>query len=192
MTGLATVATQPDLIDDDTASTLLSRLLDLVSRGRAGELIEDPNHTLTKQATRTACVLAGRGSTDEARALLDLFANDVARAKGQRFYHDKEHVQACQTIATHHPELTWPALQRIVDLAAAGTSEVLQALPGPHVLDLLRDPPLRADASAGAQAPSLIAAQRRELRDRIKAIAASGSRDAGITVTDLDDDHEVA
>jgi len=41
-TSLACAAEQHDLLDDDTAGRLLRELLDLVARGRAGELIDSP------------------------------------------------------------------------------------------------------------------------------------------------------
>jgi hypothetical protein len=69
-----------------------SSLIDLVARGRAGELTDNPTHILTLQATKTACVLAGRGTGDDAQALLDLLAADVARDENHHQPHDKEHV----------------------------------------------------------------------------------------------------
>jgi hypothetical protein len=102
-TNLRMVEAQHDLIDDATAGTLLSVLLDVVSRGRAGELIEDPTHRLTLNATRAVCALAGRGSSSDAVALLGLFAADVPRAQGIHNRYDEQHVRACRSIAAHHP-----------------------------------------------------------------------------------------
>lgn len=180
---LAVIAAQQDLLDDDTAGKLLSALLDQIRRGRAGELIEDPTRSLTLQATKTVCALGGRGSSDDARALLDLFAADVARAENQYQCHDEQHVQACQAIITQHPELTLLALERIIDLAEVGTHKALNALHTPCVIDLLRDP---SPDHPPTSAPVLTTSQRQRLRERLHAIAASGRRyEAGLAIAVL-------
>jgi hypothetical protein len=168
-TSLAGVAAQHDLLDDDTARSVLPTLLDLVGRGRAGELIDSSTHSLTLQATKTACLPAGRGTSNDAQALLDLLAGDVARRKNHYRHHDAEHVHACRTIAAHHESLVWPALRRVFDLAEAGTDAALSALTGDFVLNLLREPEQSAGhRAAGTPGPSpsrgITRRQRVELR----------------------------
>jgi len=189
-TSLAGVAAQHDLLDDDTAGRLLNALLNVVARGRAGELIDSPTHRLTLQATRTACVLAGRGTSSDAQTLLEMFAGDVARSENQHQYHDEQHVEACQSIAVHHEELIWPALVRIFDLAEVGTHDALNALNGHLILDLLREPSSGPDepptGTSGAQpSPALTGQQRQQLRERLQAMAATGRYDAGLAVSAL-------
>jgi hypothetical protein len=189
-TSLAGVAEQHDLLDDDTAGKLLTTLLDVVARGRAGELVDGPTHGLTLQATKTACVLAGRGTTTDAQALLDLFADDVARGENQYHHHDKQHVEACRNVAVHHKDLVWPALVRIFDLADAGTHDALKALSDDVILDLLREPSSQANDALAAgsdrtpQTP-LTAEQRQLLGYRLNAMAADGRYDAGVAVSAL-------
>jgi hypothetical protein len=189
-TSLAGVAAQHDLLDDDTAARLLHTLLDLVARGRAGELIDSPTDNLTLQATKTACALAGRGTRDDAQALLDLFAADVARAENRYCHHDNEHVQACQAIIVHHKKLIWSALVRIFDLAEVGTDHALKTLSDQRVLDLLQEPAsARDDRPTGASnplpCPRLTGEQRQQLRKRLQAMAASGRYEAGLAVSAL-------
>ena len=189
-TSLAGVVEQHDLLDDDTAGRLLSTLLDLVARGRAGELIDSPTQILTLQAAKTVCVLAGRGTIGDAQALLDQHAGDVARAENQYKHHDKQHVQACQAIALHHKELVWPALVRIFDLAEVGTHDALNALRGRLVLELLREPSPGLDnpptgTSGPPRSPSLTGQQRQLLRERLQGMAAAGRHDASLAVSAL-------
>jgi hypothetical protein len=182
---LVVLAVQHDLLDDDTAGRLLTTLLDTVARGRAGKLVDNPTHSLLLQATKTACVLAGRGTCSDAQALLDLLASDVARDENQYQYHDKQHVQACESIAVHHPELAWPAVQRIFDLAQVGTNEALHALNRSPVLDLLRHPGSSDSLDHAPIASALTAHQRHLLLGRLQAIAAAGRYEAGVTVASL-------
>lgn len=189
-TSLAGIADQHDLLDDDTAAHLLNELLDLVARGRAGELIDSPTHSLTEQATKTVCTLAARGTSGDAQALLDLFAGDVPRAANQYRHHDEQHVEACQAIAAHHKELVFPALGRIFDLAEAGTHEASKALPSQFVIDLLREPsPDLDDPPTGTLAPQpsalLTEQQRQALRERLQAMAAAGQYKASLAISKL-------
>lgn len=60
---LAVVAAQHDLLDDDTAGQLLTALLDAVTRGRAGNLVEGPTHSLTLEATKAPACSQGAAPT---------------------------------------------------------------------------------------------------------------------------------
>jgi hypothetical protein len=189
-TSLAGAAAQHDLLDDDTASRLLNALLDVVARGRAGELIDSPTHSLTLEATKTACVLAGRGTSSDAQALLDLFAGDVARGEHQHQYHDEQHVDACQAIALHHEDLVWPAIVRIFDLAEVGTPDALNALHDRLLVDLIREPSPGFDepptgTSGAPPSPALTGQQRQQLRGRLQTMAAAGRYEAGLAVSAL-------
>lgn len=188
-TSLAGLAAQKDLLDDEAAGELLPALLDLVARGRAGELSEGPTHALTLQATKTTCAVAARGTVADAQALLDLFADDVAREPDSYRYHDTEHVEACKAIAAHHPELAWPALVRIFDLAELDTSAALSALDSSLVHDLLHAPAAAsdggpADASSSSLTGTLTAGQRQQLRERLHTMAAE-HYGAGIALATL-------
>ena len=183
---LAALADQQDLIDDETAGHLLRALLDLVERGSAGELIDNPWHALTLQVTKTACAFAGRGTPADAQALLDLFAGDVARQPNHYYHHDTEHVQACQAIATHHPQLAWPALVRIFDLAEVSTYEAFNALGGDLVQDLLREPSPAANHWPQLTLTDrvLTAGERQQLRERLQLMSAE-HYDAAVAVAAL-------
>lgn len=193
-TSLAGIAAQQDMVDDAAAGALLSLLVNLVARGRAGELVDSPTHSLTLGATKTACVLAGRGTSDNAQALLDLFADDVAREENRYFYHDEEHVQACHSILVHHQELVWPALMRIFDLAEVGTPHALMALSDSPVLDLLREGSDSDDTATGmsdrAASQALTRHQRQLLQARLRVMAAAGRYDAGLAVFALGEPDE--
>jgi hypothetical protein len=188
-TSLAGIAAQHDLIDDDTAGKLLPALVDLVTRGRAGEIIEGPTQSLTLQATRTAGILAGRGTSTAAQALLDLFAGDVGREENQYQHHDEQHVQACIGIAQHHPDLTWPAVTRLFDLAEVGADTALKRLDSDFVLNLLRealpDSGTPSDTSNTRPASHLTGQQQRQLRERWRTMAAAGRYEAGVAVASL-------
>lgn len=183
---LAVISAQHDLLDDDTARALLVELIDLVGRGRTGELSDNPGRALAIQATKSACALAGRGTDEDARALLDLFAADVAREKNHYHYHDREHVQACESIALHHPQLAEAALERIFDLAQYGADDALHAVQGQVVLDLLGDPTDDLDTPLS---PVLTNTQRRRFRDRLTIMAADHYL-PGLAVAELGDADE--
>lgn len=190
MASLAAAAVQHDLVDDETAAGLLRTLLDLVTRGRAGELVDSFQRSLTLQATKTACVLAARGTSEDAQALLDLLGGDVERAENHYQFHDDQHVQACLAIAAHHPSLAWPAIVRIFDLAEIGTHEALNALRRRRLLDVLREPIQgQGNQSGGRPGPPrpspLTIEQRRLLRERLRAMASAGRYEAGLAVSEL-------
>jgi hypothetical protein len=140
VTSLAAVAAQHDLLDDATAGRILKALLDFIPRIRPGELIDNPGRALTVKAIRAACALAGRGTVQDAQALLRLFVHDVVRNKNTYQLHDEKHVKACLAIAARHTELAWPALVRLFDLAEVGVHEADEALHDRFVVDQLRDP----------------------------------------------------
>ncbi|WP_204000412.1 hypothetical protein [Virgisporangium aurantiacum] len=181
---LAIAAEQQDLIDDATAAALLRELFDLVVRGRAGELVEGPGQPLTRRTTATMLIFAGRGSSEDARRVLDLLANDVTRAADHYFPHDEQHVQACLAIAAHHAELAWAAFVRLFDLAEAGAPKALEALRQPAVRAVLEE---SAPAADGAPLGALTEQQRRTLRDRLHAMAAAGRYEAGLAAAMLGD-----
>lgn len=185
-TGLALLAAQHDLIDDTTAGELLPDLLDIVERGRAGELVDGPTGELTLQATKALCALAGRGTPSDAQELLDLFAADVARAEDRYYRHDEQHVKACESIATHHPEMAWPALRRIVDLAEFGANQALRALHDDVVLGLLKEE-YAEHLETGDTGAALTHEQQEQLRGRLRMMAGQGVYEAGLAVLVLGD-----
>ncbi|MBD0669195.1 hypothetical protein BU198_00300 [Streptomyces sp. CBMA156] len=142
-TGVTLIAAQADLIDDASASTFLGQLVELAARGRRGELSESPRLTLTAQAAKSACALAGRGTSAQAAALLDLLAADVRRSEHQGRDTDKVHADACVEIAGAHPDLTVTALMRLFDLADQGVDHALELILDIRVLSLLGAPSIQ-------------------------------------------------
>ncbi|NHE67789.1 hypothetical protein G9U53_26135 [Rhodococcus sp. D-46] len=128
---------QVDLLDDSVASSRLSELVELVRCGRSGKLLQDLQQSLSLEAAKAACALAGRGSVEQAKEILDLLKDDVPRKRHQYRYSDAAHAQACVSIATTYPELTLAALERLFDLADNDTHDALMALKKPDVLALL-------------------------------------------------------
>ncbi|MEU0558775.1 hypothetical protein [Dactylosporangium sp. NPDC006015] len=182
---LAIAAAQHDVIDDATAAALLRDLIDLVTRGRAGELVDNPGRMFTEQAMKTLLIFANRGTSTDAQGVLDLFAADVHRAADFYLPHDKEHARACLAIFDHHADLAWPALIRLFDLADAGAREALKALYHPAVQDLLAEDP------AGHHAMGTLAAlkdqERHALRKRLHTMAKAGRYEAGLAAATLGD-----
>src|SRR5205823_2276349 len=164
----------------DVAAALLTDLLDIAARARAGETIDGPTRSLTTQATKTACLFSARGSSGDAKSLLDMLADGVRRQENQYQQHDQEHVQACVEIATHHPDLAYVALARLFDLAEVGTHDALEMLHEPQVLNTLREASTDAQASV-----RLTPDERTALLARLRAMAAAGRYDAGIAVAAL-------
>jgi hypothetical protein len=133
----AQVSGQEDLLDAETASQLLAQLIDLTQRGRAGELIDSPTQALTIRAAKSACRLAARGTTEQAKEVLDLLAADVVRERNRYFHTDNEHAECCVRIALTHPSLTYAALTRLIDLASYDTQPAQKALVQDEVIALL-------------------------------------------------------
>jgi hypothetical protein len=175
------LAAQEDLLDDDAAKAYLTQTTDLANRGRNGEL-NDPHGHLTLEVLRTACALAGRGTPNDAKALLDSMAQDVDRAPNTYTFFDKQHVDACLSIASHHPSLANTALERIFALADVGCDDAVNALGDNLVLALLRTPD---DPKSDDHEHQLTATQRNKLRTRIAALADSGQYRAAIAACSL-------
>ncbi|WP_432570883.1 hypothetical protein [Kineococcus sp. SYSU DK005] len=136
-TQAAQVCAQSDLLDDDGASHLMQELLRLARLGRAGELTDSPMSALSLQVQRGACEFAGRGSEQQARALFELLAPDVPRPAHRYRYTDEQHVGACLAVAAAHPNLTFEAVSRLIDLAEQDVQSAQNALAGHQVEQLL-------------------------------------------------------
>ncbi|WP_051967378.1 hypothetical protein [Kitasatospora mediocidica] len=158
------IEAQADLIDDDTAQHFMGAVTSLAERSRAGELTESPTHTLTHQATRTACSLAGRGTPEQALNLLDMLAADVPREANHFHHSDEGHARACVAIARAHPRAAKRALTRLLDLAEARVQEALELLVGDELIGLIRTH--EGDAPQ-AREPGLSDEDIAELRNRI-------------------------
>ncbi|WP_244317341.1 hypothetical protein [Streptomyces bauhiniae] len=164
----AIVEAQADLIDDDSAGTLLTELTALAERGRSGELMDSPFGNLTHQATRSACVLAGRGTQEQATALLQLLAPDVPRDPQHYRHSDDSHATACVTIAKAHPGAAMPALTRLFDLAEAGAHKALQLVVDDEVISLVAAPEERTEpVMASVAREALTEEAMAELRARV-------------------------
>lgn len=160
------IAAQADLLDDRTASALLAGLTDVAMRGRAGELTDSPTNRLTLQATRSACALASRGTPEQAQAILDLLADDVAREPNHYSHTDDQHAAACVDIATAHPALTMAALTRLLDLASYDVQSALKLAATGKILEFL-EPRAHNDRPTGQAArDALTEGEKRTLRDR--------------------------
>lgn len=175
---LSCIATQQDLLSNELASSLLPSLIDLVVRTRAGELRDSPTRALGVQATRTACALAGRGTSEDAIELLDILATDLSRQENQYYLHDDQHVQACLDVADSHAKLRVLAVERILDLADVGTSAALEALTSELVLQTTRargpgkSSPQSANRDKSADTPPAW------LRERLEGLASKGRAQA--------------
>ncbi|MDQ0750406.1 hypothetical protein QF034_004637 [Streptomyces africanus] len=187
----ALVEAQADLIDDETAGTLLGTLTVLAERGRAGELVDSPFHNLTHQVTRSACVLAARGTPEQALALLALLAPDVPREPHQYRHSDDFHATACVAIAKAHPDAVMTALTRLFDLAEGGADKALELVVDDEVVSLLAArkegvPPVSRSAAGDA----LSEGDLNELRTRVGRLDDSGLYLADVARSLVDPGHD--
>ncbi|WP_406414703.1 hypothetical protein [Streptomyces sp. NBC_01614] len=177
----ALVEAQADLIGDEMASTLLVELTALAERGRAGELVDSPFHNLTHQVTRSACVLAARGTPEQSLALLDLLAPDVPRGPNQYRHSDDCHAAACVAIAKAHPDVAMKALTRLFDLAEGGAQKALELVVDDEVISLLAARHERAEPVKGSDlSDSLAEEDLIELRTRVGRL-----NDGGLYLADV-------
>jgi len=183
----AQVSAQEDLLDAGIASQFLAQLIDLTRRGRAGELIDSPNHALTMSAAKSACRLAARGTAEQAKEVLDLLAADVVREKNRYFQTDDEHAECCVHIAVAHPSLTYAALTRLIDLASYDTQPAQKALVQDEVLALVSG---RDDGAPGMNSNDLLSPEERaELHERIVDMAERDLYLADIALESIDPEH---
>ncbi len=157
---IALIEAQQDLLPAARATELMSEMLALTERGRAGELTDSPFRNLTFQLIRSTAAMASRSTAEQAVTLLGQLAADVARGPNQYSRSDKEHAHACVAIAAAHPSLTALALNRLFDLAEVGADEATKLLVHDDVLAWLSDDPTVAT-------DRLTAEERKELRLRI-------------------------
>jgi hypothetical protein len=163
----ALVSAQADLLDDETAQTLLAELTDLAVRGRAGELTDSPNRSLTMQATKSACALVSRGTPEQAQAILDLLAPDVPREPNHYSFTDDVHAAACADIAAAHLEIAVAAVTRLLDLASRDVQSALKLAATKPILEFLQTtPPSQGDHPAAQTEADEYTEERIALRDR--------------------------
>ena len=167
----ALISAQADLLDDSTATALLTDLTDLAVRGRAGELTDAPNHSLTLQATRSACALAPRGTPEQALAVLEMLAPDVPREPNHYRHTDDAHSTACADIAIAHPSLTMTAMTRLLDLAAYDVQSALKLIATGKMLAILKTPSGRERVGRQSARGALTEDDRKILRDRAVQLA---------------------
>jgi hypothetical protein len=184
---LAVAAAQQDLIDDDTAAHLLHLLVDLIPRVLTGEVIDTLDRRLLHQATKTAAVSAGRGSSEDAQQLLNLLATPGSRDASRAPIDNKQYVAACQTIAVHHQQLAFETITRIFDLADAGAHDALTGLHSRLVLDLLRQSPPDPAGSPPTTLTPLTTAQQETLRERLRTLASTSHDEASLALAELGD-----
>jgi hypothetical protein len=149
----ALISEQADLLDDRTAQVLLTELTDLAIRSRAGELADSPSRKLALQATKSACVLASRGTPEQALAVLDLLASDVNREPNHYSHTDNEHAAACAAIAATHPALAMAAVTRLLDLASHDVQSALKLAATSNALDFLQTTSGHDERPAGQASP---------------------------------------
>ncbi|WP_326920442.1 hypothetical protein [Actinophytocola sp.] len=177
----AQASAQADLLDDQTAATLLEQLTDLAARGRAGELIDSPTDALTLHAAQSACELAARARLIERpqfSSCLPLTSPESRIATAT----DKQHAEACAQIALAHPGLAVIALTRLLDLAHYDVQHAQKILVRDEVLAVLSG---RADELPPKSA-ALPEADRTRLRDRVIELAEQGRYLADVVLSDLD------
>lgn len=172
------IALQEDLLDDEIAAQYLRELTDIAAAGRKGELI-DPLGNVLLATIKTACSLAGRGTEEDAVALLDLLAPDVARAPNAYRFHDLQHVDACLRIAQEHPQMTNMAFDRLFALAEAGCHDALSALQRRSVQRHLQE------QDGNPALVGLTTGERAKFRARIAAMDESGAHQAAVAACAL-------
>ncbi|MGW7414152.1 hypothetical protein [Streptomyces sp. NPDC054863] len=146
----AQLARQADLLEDDSVAALLDELIILATQGRAGKLIDSPTGSLSLQAGRSACALAGRSSSEQATALLRMLSLDVPRESGHSQLTDREHVSAAAAIALTHPKLTGTALTRLFDLAEQKVDVALKTLVDNELLALMSPAPQESSGAGSS------------------------------------------
>lgn len=177
------LAEQADLIDDPNAANLLDEVTVLAKAVRSGEVTDDPRRSLYLQACRAACVLAARGTLEQAKQVLDLLEPHVARKKNHGDGNDDWHADACLTIAQHHSTLRQAALMRLMDLAAAEANRALSLLVNADFQSLVRGadtPGETTNRSEGANETALVS--------RLAEIAAAGMWMAQLALAEIDPD----
>ncbi|MCD2155821.1 Lsr2 family protein [Rhodococcus cerastii] len=165
---------QVDLLDDKVASARLSELMELVRRGRAGKLLQDLQQSLSLEATKSVCALAGRGTVEQAKEMLYLLQADVPRKPHHYQYSDAAHASACVAIATAHPELALAAMERLLDLAENDTYDALMALNTADTLALLGAEQFNRVIGMPDVSSFLTDVERAGLKDRVRKLAADG------------------
>jgi hypothetical protein len=177
---------QEDLLEDAAASTHLKRLIEAARKARLGEVADGPEGELMLQLLKSACLLAGRGTVDDAKSVLELTATDVEREPNHYHFHDKEHVAACIGILEHHPGIAELALDRLLSLAEAGTHEALGALTDDRVLSALSAPDSRErDDDLAFLYERLSRRQRGRMLARIVAMVDAGNYRASVAACAL-------
>jgi hypothetical protein len=172
---------QDDLLPDDVAAAVLDAALQQREAARTGELVDNVFGELAVSAAKTACILAARGTAEQAQQLLNAMSDSVERAENHYFRYDNEHVTACLRIIETHGELVSPAARRIFDLAEQRTPDALHAINGDAILDLLR-PEEAEHVSHAARLPD---AERAALVARLQVLADAGAYDAAIACARL-------
>lgn len=172
------IALQDDLLGDGTAGEYLRELTGIAEAGRKGELT-DPLGDVLLDAIRTACSLAGRGTEEDATALLDLLASDVPRSPNSHRFHDQQHVDACLRIAQEHPGLTNIAFDRLFALAEVGCHDALNALQRRLIHDHLEEP------TGKPALVGLTGAERSKFRTRIAKMDEAGVQQAVVAACSL-------
>ena len=152
---------QSDHLSEHMAETYLPELIALAREKRA----ESPNHPLTTQVTDSACALAARASTVQAREVLDLVADDVPRPSNEFRRSDRAHSRACVAILKRYPELGELALNRLLDLAENDATGAIEALLDEEVLTMLGADLLDETVESPRNHTSVFVD---ELRDRVK------------------------
>lgn len=165
---------QSDLLDDMAAATRLSEFTDLARRGRSGELTEDPQRTLTLEATKCACALAARGTAEQAQEVLDMLKPDVDREPNHYRHSDPAHAKACVAIAITHHDLAFSALERLLDLADNDTYDALKELERSDVLALLGADQYDRPIGVPERVSPLTTEQRRKLLNRVRRLVKAG------------------
>lgn len=185
-----TIEAQADLITDETARDLLDELTALAQRARAGEVADSPFRNLTHQITRSACVLAARGTPEQALTVLDLLAPDVPRGPNQYRHSDDCHASACVAIARTHVAIAMTALTRLFDLADGGAQKALELVVDEQVISLLQARQAETETRAGSVVPGGLAEEDLvQLRVRVGRLDDNGLYLADVARALIDLDH---
>lgn len=133
----AMISAQADLVPDSLAAQHLQVLIDLAIRVRDGEIPDSPLHDLKVESVKAMCELAARGTSEQAREVLELLSSDVPREPGHHRFTDDQHAAMCVQVAISHPSLATACLTRLFDLAEAGANRALELMASDEVVAFL-------------------------------------------------------
>jgi hypothetical protein len=170
------VIAQADLLPDDVAARLLRELILLARLCRTGEAMDGPLGNLTVASVSGACVLAARGSLDNAREVLLLGDPGSAWPQNALGRADNKHSAACLDIALSFPSLRFEAIKQLLDLADLDLHWSLEVVSSQRFADAV----VGTTSDSSPVVPALPDDQLRAVRARIAQMQSAGRYRASI------------